>query len=167
MLELSNLSPAPGARKRRKRIGRGPSSGHGKTSGKGHKGQNARSKFSRRLGFEGGQTPLTRRLPKRGFHHESRYDLAEVNLDILEKHFDSGAEVSADALVAKKLIGASKGGVKVLGRGDVTKKFALKVTAISEGARAKIESAGGRVELTVPAESRAVTNRTKGKTKES
>lgn len=167
MLELSNLSPAPGARRRRKRIGRGPSSGHGKTSGKGHKGQNARAKFSRRLGFEGGQTPLTRRLPKRGFHHESRYEFAEINLDILERHFDSGAEVTADVLVTKKLIGPNKGGVKVLGRGEVTKKFTLKVSAISAGARAKIEAAGGRVELNVPAESRAVTNRTKGKTKES
>ena len=167
MLELNNLSPAPGARKKRKRIGRGPSSGHGKTSGKGHKGQKARAGYSRRLGFEGGQTPLTRRIPKRGFHHESRYAVAEVNLDILDKHFEDGAEVTAELLLGKRLIEDKKGGVKVLGRGEITKKLALKVAAISAGARAKIEAAGGSIELTEAAESRAVKNRTKGKTKES
>jgi large subunit ribosomal protein L15 len=167
MLELNNLSPAPGARRRRKRIGRGPSSGHGKTSGKGHKGQKARSGYSRRLGFEGGQTPLTRRIPKRGFHHQAQHPLAEVNLDMLERHFEDGAEVSAQTLVGKHLIKSTTGGVKVLGRGELTKKFALKVSAISAGARAKIEAAGGTVELTAVPESRAVTLRGKGKRQES
>jgi large subunit ribosomal protein L15 len=163
MLELHNLSPAPGSRKKRKRIGRGPSSGHGKTSGKGHKGQKARSGYSRRLGFEGGQTPLTRRIPKRGFHHQSRYAYAEVNLDILDRHFEDGAEVTAEVLVRKHLIHPKRGGVKVLGRGDITKKLTLKVSAISASAREKIEKAGGSVELHEVAQSRAVTKRTKGK----
>src|SRR6185295_2154782 len=98
MLELNNLKPSPGARRRRKRVGRGPSSGNGKTSGRGHKGQKARSGYSRRPDFEGGQTTFARRLPKRGFHHEQQYPLAAVNLDVLDKHFDSGAEVTAEAL---------------------------------------------------------------------
>lgn len=159
MLELHNLSPAPGARKRRKRIGRGPGSGTGKTSGKGHKGQKARAGYSRRLDFEGGQTPLSRRIPKRGFKHELRHGFSEVNLDILDKHFDDGAEVTTEALVDKKLIKATKGGVKVLGRGEITKKFALKVGAISEGARGKIEAAGGSIEILEVPVSRAVKTR--------
>ncbi len=163
MLELNNLSPAPGSRKKRKRIGRGPSSGHGKTSGKGHKGQKARSGYSRRLGFEGGQTPFMRRIPKRGFHHESRHEYAEVNLDILERHFEDGAEITAEALVGKHLVHLKRGGVKILGRGEITKKFALKVSAISASARQKVEAAGGSIELHEVPQSRAVTLRKKGK----
>lgn len=166
MMELHNLSPAPGARKKRKRIGRGPSSGHGKTSGKGHKGQKARAGYSRRLDFEGGQTPLTRRIPKVGFKHQSRHAMAEVNLDMLDRHFEDGAEITAEVLVGKHIIHPRRGGVKVLGRGEITKKLILKVTAISAGAREKIEKAGGSVELHQPAPSRAITNRKKGKTKE-
>lgn len=166
MLELNNLSPAPGSRKKRKRIGRGPSSGHGKTSGKGHKGQKARSGYSRRLSFEGGQTPFMRRIPKRGFHHESRHEMAEVNLDMLDRHFEDGAEVTAEVLAGKHIVHPKRGGVKVLGRGEVTKKLKLKVTAISASARQKIEAAGGSVELEEPAESRSVTRRAKGNEKE-
>ncbi len=167
MLELNNLRPSPGSKKRRKRIGRGPSSGSGKTSGRGHKGQAARSGYSQRMGFEGGQMPLLRRLPKRGFHHEQQYPLVEINLDVLDRHFESGAEVTAEALVAKHLIKGVKGGVKVLGRGELTKKFTLKVAAISAGARSKVEAAGGSVELHQPAPARAVTRRGQGKSKES
>ncbi len=167
MLELNNLKPNPGARRRRKRIGRGPSSGSGKTSGRGHKGQKARSGYSRRADFEGGQMPLSRRLPKRGFHHEAQYPLAAVNLDVLDKHFEAGAEVTAEALVAKHLIKGLKGGVKVLGRGEITKKLTLKVAAISGSARGKVEAAGGSIELHQPAPARAVIHRGQGKSKES
>lgn len=158
-MDLSTLSPAPGSKKRRKRIGRGPGSGSGKTSGRGHKGQKSRSGYSRRAGFEGGQMPLSRRLPKRGFNHTGRHPFAEVNLYALEKAFDDGVEISTDVLVEKKLAKDLKGGVKVLGRGEVTKKFDLKVNAISAAARGKIEDAGGSVELIEPPAARAVTHR--------
>ena len=167
MLELNNLRPTPGSRRRRKRVGRGPSSGNGKTSGRGHKGQKARSGYARRPGFEGGQMPLSRRLPKRGFHHEQQYPLVAINLDMLDKHFDAGAEVTAEALVAKHLIKGVKGGVKVLGRGELTKKLTLKIAAISGSARGKVEAAGGSIELHEPAPARAVMNRGQGKSKES
>ncbi len=167
MLELNNLRPTPGSKRRRKRIGRGPSSGSGKTSGRGHKGQKARSGYSARAGFEGGQMPLLRRLPKRGFHHEQQYPLAEVNLDVVEKHFKAGEEITAEALAAKHLIKKAKGGVKILGRGDITKKFAFKVAAVSGGARSKVEAAGGTIEIHEPAPSRAVVRRGQGKSKES
>jgi large subunit ribosomal protein L15 len=167
MLELNNLRPTPGARRRRKRVGRGPSSGSGKTSGRGHKGQKARSGYSRRGAFEGGQMPLSRRLPKRGFHHEQQYPLSAVNLDVLDKHFESGAEVTAEALVAKRLIKGVKGGVKVLGRGELTKKLNLKVAAISGSARGKVEAAGGSIELHEAAPARAVVRRGQGTSKES
>ena len=162
MLELNNLRPTPGSKRRRKRVGRGPSSGHGKTSGKGHKGQKARSGYGRRLGFEGGQMPLLRRLPKRGFHHAKQYPMVEVNLDMLDRHFESGAEVTAEALMAKHLVKGAKGGVKVLGRGELTKKLNLKIAAISGSARTKVEAAGGTIELREPAPARAVVRRGQG-----
>lgn len=165
-MDLNSLSPAPGSKKRRKRIGRGTSSGTGKTSGRGHKGQKSRSGYSRRPGFEGGQMPLSRRLPKRGFNHASRHPLAEVNLDVLEKAFDDGAEVTTAGLVEKKVIKKLKGGVKVLGRGELTKNLSLKVNAVSAAARIKIESAGGSVELIEPPAARAVRNRQKRSGKE-
>lgn len=158
-MDLSTLSPAPGSKKNRKRVGRGPSSGTGKTSGRGHKGQKSRSGYSRRPGFEGGQMPLSRRLPKRGFNHTGRHPFAEVNLDLLEKAFDDGAEVTTDGLVERKLVKHLKGGVKVLGRGELTKRLDLKVNAISAAARGKIEGAGGSVELIEPPASRALKNR--------
>ncbi len=160
-MDLSTLSPAPGSKKPRKRIGRGPGSGSGKTSGRGHKGQKSRSGYSRRPGFEGGQMPLARRLPKRGFNHSERHPVAEVNLDALEKAFDDGAEVTTSGLVEKKLAKDLKGGVKVLGRGELTKKLTLKVNAISAAARTKIEGAGGTVELIEAPAARAVKNRKK------
>lgn len=146
-MDLSNLTVAPGARKNRKRKGRGPGSGNGKTAGRGHKGARARSGYTQKAGYEGGQTPLARRLPKVGFYHESRFPVAIVNLDTLEKAFDAGAEVTQESLVKANVIDAKKGGVKVLGRGEITKKLSLKVNAISGGAREKIEAAGGSVEL--------------------
>ncbi len=158
-MDLSTLSPAPGSKKRRKRVGRGPGSGKGKTSGRGHNGQKSRSGYSRRPGFEGGQMPLSRRLPKRGFNHTGRHPFAEVNLEVLENAFDEGAEVTTAGLVERKLVKDLKGGVKVLGRGEVTKKLNLKVNAISAGARGKIEGAGGSVELIEPPAARAVTKR--------
>ena len=142
-MDLSNLSP--GKRRNRKRVGRGPGSGNGKTSGKGHKGQKSRSGYSRRAGFEGGQMPLMRRIPKRGFHNENRHAPSEVNLDVLDKNFDSGEVVTQQALLDKHLIKKRAGGIKVLGRGELTKPLMLSVNAISESARAKVESAGGSI----------------------
>lgn len=146
-MELHNLKNDSGAKKKRKRVGRGPGSGNGKTAGKGHKGQKARAGYARHYGFEGGQTPLHRRLPKRGFNHESRWPVAIVNLDVLEGAFEAGAVVTPESVVAAGLVKASRGGIKILGRGDVTKALTLKVQAISPGARQKIEAAGGSVEI--------------------
>lgn len=158
-MDLSTLSPGP--RKKRKRVGRGPGSGTGKTSGRGHKGQKSRSGYSRRFGFEGGQMPLIRRLPKRGFHHAERHPMAKVNVDILESAFDAGSEVNAEELVKRGLAKPLSGGVKVLGRGDLSKTLTLKVNAISAGARAKVESAGGTVEIVEAPVARAVKLRNK------
>lgn len=146
-MDLSSLAVAPGARKKRKRVGRGPGSGHGKTSGRGAKGQKARAGFSRRFGFEGGQMPLIRRLPKRGFSHGRRFPYAIVNVDALERAFDAGAEVTPEALIQAGLAEALKGGVKVLGRGELSKGLTVHVHAVSDGARQKIEAAGGTVEI--------------------
>lgn len=162
-MDLSTLSPGKRRQGGRKRVGRGPSSGHGKTSTRGHKGQKARSGYSRKAGFEGGQMPINRRLPKRGFNHESRHQLAEVNLDIIEDNFEAGAEVTMEALAGKGLVKHGKVGIKVLGRGDITKKLNLKVNGISASAKTKVEGAGGAVELLPAPEARAVNNRTKGK----
>ncbi len=146
-MELHDLKSNPGARKKRKRVGRGPGSGQGKTAGKGHKGAKARAGYSRRLGFEGGQTPLHRRLPKRGFNHQNRSPFAIINLDVLEAAFESGAEITTESLITAGLAKSAKGGVKVLGRGEVTKKLNIKVQAISPAAHEKIVAAGGSVEL--------------------
>ena len=146
-MELSNLKSAPGARKPRKRVGRGTGSGSGKTAGRGHKGQKSRAGSSRRTAFEGGQTPLNRRLPKRGFFHQSRFPSSIVNLDNLEQAFESGDEVNPETLVKAGLADPEKGGVKILGRGELTKRLTVKTSAISAGARAKIEAVGGTVVL--------------------
>lgn len=146
-MELNKLKNAPGARKDAKRVGRGPGSGKGKTSSRGHKGARARSGYSRHYGFEGGQIPLHRRLPKRGFKRSDRYPMAEINVDVLERVFEDGAEVTAEALIKAGLAASRKGGLKLLGRGEVSKKFTVKVQAVTPGARAKIEAAGGTVEL--------------------
>ncbi len=149
-MELNTLSNG-NVRKPRKRVGRGPGSGNGKTAGRGHKGQQSRSGYTRRMGFEGGQMPLQRRLPKRGFYHEKRHPYAVINVDVLERVFESGDEITQAALVAKGLIHEMKGGVKVLGRGELTKKLTVKVAAISPSAQAKIEAAGGAIEILVAA----------------
>lgn len=150
-MDLSTLKRTPGVQKQRKRLGRGPGSGTGKTAGRGHKGQKSRSGYSRRQGFEGGQMPINRRLPKRGFYHGKRFPFAIVNLDVLETCFDSGAEVTPEVLIKAGLAEATNGGVKLLGRGEITKKLTVKVHAVSAGARQKIEAAGGSVEVLVAA----------------
>ena len=146
-MELHNLKNAPGARKQRKRVGRGHGSGSGKTAGKGHKGQQSRAGYSKHPGFEGGQMPLHRRLPKRGFNHGRRWPMAVVNLDALDAAFADGAEVTAVSVAVAGLAKKETGGVKILGRGELTKKLTLKVEAISASAKAKVEAAGGTVEV--------------------
>jgi len=146
-LRLHNLKPRPGARHRVKRLGCGESSGHGKTSGKGHKGQKARSGGSIRLGFEGGQMPLIRRLPKRGFNNTAfKIAYAPVNLGDLEKLSVSGV-LDEKVLREAGLVNGTWDGVKILGSGEFTKKLSLKVDAISASAREKIEKAGGSIEI--------------------
>ena len=147
-MKLDELRPAPGAKTRRKKVGRGPGSGHGKTSGKGHKGQRARSGGVKGGGFEGGQMPLYRRLPKRGFvPHGGKTEYAVVNLKALGG-FAANAVVDPDALVNAGLIkrGASAR-VKILGEGDVAHALTVKAHAVSESARAKIAAKGGAVEV--------------------
>lgn len=146
-MNLHDLSPAEGSKKARKRIGRGPASGQGKTAGKGHKGQEARSGGGVRPGFEGGQMPLQRRVPKRGFTNIFRTEYATVNVADLEARFDDGATVDVDAIVASGLLKKTLDGVKVLGNGEITKKLDVKVNAFSETAKAKIEAAGGKAEV--------------------
>ena len=141
-MKLHELSPAAGSKKDAKRIGRGAGSGQGKTAGKGHKGAKARSGYSRQAGFEGGQMPLQRRVPKRGFNNIFRTEYAVVNLSSLEERFESGAVVDAESLKACGLIKKELDGVKVLGKGEITKALTVKVAAISESAKAKIEAAG-------------------------
>lgn len=147
-MRLHTLSPNPGSKKRRKRLGQGESSGKGKTSGKGHKGQKARSGGSVRLGFEGGQMPIIRRLPKRGFNNTAfKTTFGIVNLDDLEKKFEAGASVNEEALRESGLIRGKVHGVKVLGRGELTKKLTLEIDHITDSAREKIEKAGGTVSI--------------------
>ncbi len=146
-MRLDQLRPAPGAKKRPKRLGRGPGSGHGKTAGKGHKGQKARSGGGKGPGFEGGQMPLFRRVPKRGFTPRERRDYAVVNLKALGA-FPAGGVVDPDRLVEAGLVKkAERGRVKLLGDGEPGRPLTVKVHAISESARQKIEAAGGKVEV--------------------
>jgi large subunit ribosomal protein L15 len=146
-MKLNELRPAPGATKRRKKIGRGPGSGHGKTSTKGHKGHSARSGGGKHGGFEGGQMPLYRRLPKRGFmQFGGKTEYAVVNLESLSG-FAANAVVDPDGLAEAGLIKRSgRARVKVLGTGDVAHALTVRAHAVSESARAKIEAKGGRVE---------------------
>jgi large subunit ribosomal protein L15 len=146
-MQLQELSPAEGSKKAVKRIGRGAGSGQGKTAGKGHKGAKARSGYSRRPGFEGGQMPLQRRVPKRGFNNIFRTEYAVINVAALEDRFEAGATVDTDALKACGLIKKELDGVKILGKGEITKALTVKVAAVSESAKAKIEAAGGTVEV--------------------
>jgi len=147
MIRLHNLKPRPGAKHRVKRLGIGESSGHGKTSGKGHKGQKARSGGSIRLGFEGGQMPLIRRLPKRGFNNAAFHkNYAIINLDAL-KSFDAGTVINEEMLRESKLIRGNVVGLKVLGNGELKHALAIEAHKVSASARAKIEGAGGSVTL--------------------
>lgn len=142
-MKLHELSPAAGSNRPSKRIGRGPASGQGKTAGKGHKGQKARAGSGPRPGFEGGQMPLQRRIPKRGFNNIFAKEIAIVNVsDICEK-FEDGVVVDVAALIESGLVKKELDGVKVLGNGEVTKKLTVKVNAFSASAKAKIEAAGG------------------------
>jgi large subunit ribosomal protein L15 len=144
-MRLHELKPRPGSKHRVKRLGCGESSGHGKTSGKGHKGQKARSGGSIRLGFEGGQMPLIRRLPKRGFNNAAfKTSYALVNLGQLEQ-FEEGAHVTEQLLREKGLVNGSFDGLKILGRGALTKKLTVEANKFSESARHGIEKAGGSV----------------------
>lgn len=144
MLNLSNLSPHPGSRKPRKRIGRGPGSGHGKTSGRGHKGYKARSGSGIKPGFEGGQMPLQRRIPKRGFRNPFRKVYAVVNVQDLNR-FEANTEIDRAALVAAGLVKAKDLAIKVLGTGELTVALNVNVDKVSDSARGKIEAAGGSV----------------------
>lgn len=146
-MRLHDLKPRPGAKHRRKRLGQGESSGHGKTSGRGGKGQTARSGSSVRIGFEGGQMPLIRRLPKRGFNnarHTTRY--VAVNLEALNR-FDEGARVDVESLKRAGLANGRWHGIKILGDGELTKKLQVSAHAFSASARAKIEAKGGACEV--------------------
>ncbi len=145
-MKLHELKPAEGSRHARKRVGRGIGSGYGKTSGRGHKGQNARSGGGVRPGFEGGQTPLLQRLPKRGFTNINRKEYAIVNLDKLNQ-FDEGTEVTPELLLETRVIRKLKSGVKILGNGTLEKKLTVKAHKFSDSAKKAIESAGGNAEV--------------------
>ena len=145
-MKLHELKPAIGSTTAPKRLGRGVGSGLGKTSGKGHKGAKARSGGGKRPGFEGGQMPLTRRLPKRGFTNIYRKEYATVNVSALEC-FEDGASVTAEALKEAGLISKTLDGVKILGGGELTKKLTVSVDKVTDSAKEKIEAAGGKVEV--------------------
>ena len=144
-MKLNELRPAEGSTRESFRVGRGPGSGNGKTAGKGHKGQNARSGGGVRPGFEGGQLPLYRKLPKRGFKNRFAVNYAIVNVATLNK-FEDGAVVDMEALVAAKIVRKPLDGLKVLGNGELTKKITVKATVFSATAKEKIEAAGGKTE---------------------
>ena len=145
-MKLHELQPAAGSRKVRNRVGRGIATGNGKTSGRGHKGQKARSGGGVRPGFEGGQNPLFRRLPKRGFTNINRKEFAVVNLDALNR-FEDGTEVTPALLVETGVVSNEKSGIKVLGNGSVTTKLTVKAHKFSASAKEAIEAAGGNIEV--------------------
>lgn len=145
-MKLNELSPAAGSTHSGYRVGRGAGSGNGKTAGKGHKGQKARSGGGVRPGFEGGQMPLQRRIPKRGFKNIFATKYASINVEVLNR-FEDGATVDTKALVDAGIVKKTYDGVKILGRGELTKKLTVSVAAFSEGAKSKIEAAGGKAEV--------------------
>ena len=145
-MKLHELSPAAGSAKAAWRKGRGPGSGNGKTAGKGHKGQNARSGGGVRPGFEGGQIPLYRKHPKRGFNNKFATVYAIVNVEQLNV-FEDGAVVDVEALMAKRIVRKVVDGVKILGNGELTRKLTVKATVFSATAKEKIEAAGGKIEV--------------------
>lgn len=144
-MNIESLAPPPGSRKKRKRVGRGPGSGHGKTSCKGHKGQKARSGGGKGPGFEGGQMPLQRRIPKRGFTNIFRKEYTTVNLKDLKSI--KADVITPESLLEEGIIRGYKDGVKILGDGEVERPFVLRAHKFSKGARGKILSAGGKVEV--------------------
>ena len=146
-MDLSNLHPAPGSRRARKRVGRGPGSGTGKTAGRGHKGRNSRSGSGRTPGYEGGQMPLQRRLPKRGFHNPFHKEIQVVNLAALSKAFEADAVIDPAALIGARLVRKSRVQVKILGQGKLDKKLTVKAHAFSRSAREAIEAQGGTAEV--------------------
>jgi large subunit ribosomal protein L15 len=145
-MKLHELAPADGSNKNKKRVGRGNGSGSGKTAGKGNKGQNSRSGGGVRPGFEGGQMPIHRRLPKRGFTNIFKKNVAVINIRDLEK-FESGSVVDESLLIQKGLIKGKRDSIKLLGKGDISFPLVIKLKGVSTGARAKIEAAGGTVEV--------------------
>ena len=145
-MNIHDLSPVKGSTHVDKRKGRGHGTGNGKTAGRGHKGQKSRSGGGVRIGFEGGQMPLARRVPKRGFHNIFAKPLESVNVSALNR-FEDGAEVDAQALLNARILSKCQYGVKILGNGEITKKLTVKASAFSESAKAKIEAAGGKAEV--------------------
>ena len=146
-MALNNLRPPRGAKHPKKRVGRGPGSGHGKTASRGSKGAKSRSGFRFKRGFEGGQMPLHRRVPKRGFHNPFRVEYAVVNLDVLGEVFDDGSAVTPDLLRQRGLVRETGARIKVLGRGDLAKKLTVQAHKFSGSAAKKIEAAGGVAEV--------------------
>ena len=146
-MSLNNIRPPKGAKHPKKRVGRGPGSGHGKTASRGHKGAQSRSGFSFKRGFEGGQMPLHRRVPKRGFHNPFRVEYAVVNLDTLGEVFEAGSSVTPELLRERGLVRESRKRIKVLGRGEITKKLTVQAHKFSGKAAEKIAAAGGTTEV--------------------
>ena len=146
-MSLNNLRPPRGAKHAKKRIGRGQGSGNGKTAGRGHKGAKSRSGFKHKRGFEGGQMPLHRRVPKRGFHNPFRTEYAVVNLDVLAERFDAGTVITPELLRERGVIHGTRQPIKVLARGDVSKKLTVRAHKFSGKAAEKIAAAGGTVEV--------------------
>tara|TARA_Y100000588_G_scaffold391316_1_gene499564 strand:- start:347 stop:808 length:462 start_codon:yes stop_codon:yes gene_type:complete len=146
-MDLSNLHPPEGSRRNKKRIGRGEGSGTGVTAGRGHKGQQSRSGYSRKRGFEGGQMPLNRRLPKRGFHNPFRVEYAVVNLDTLAERFEEGIEVTPELLRECGVVRQSRVLIKILARGKMSKQLTVKAHRFSAKAMQAITDAGGQCEL--------------------
>ena len=145
-MSLSNLRPPKGAKHSKKRVGRGQGSGNGKTAGRGHKGAKSRSGFTHKRGFEGGQMPLHRRVPKRGFHNPFREEFEVVNLDSLAARFDAGVDVTPDVMRERGLVGRA-GRVKVLARGEISKALTIRAHKFSGKAAEKITAAGGKAEV--------------------
>jgi large subunit ribosomal protein L15 len=148
-MDLSNLRPPKGAKHAKKRIGRGHGSGQGKTAGRGHKGAQSRSGYSRKRGFEGGQMPLHRRVPKRGFRNPFRVEYRVVNLDAIAARFDAGTEVTPEVLRDAGLVKGGRGPIKVLARGDIEKALTIRAHKFSSRAAEKIAVAGGVAEVLV------------------
>ena len=151
-MDLSNLKPAEGSKHSKKRVGRGHGTGQGVQAGRGHKGAKSRSGYKFKRGFEGGQMPLHRRVPKRGFHNPFRTEYLVVNLDVLEQRFDAGTVITPELLLEARLIHSSRQPIKVLARGDISKKLTVRAHKFSGKAAEKIAAAGGAAEVLQPAQ---------------